>query len=183
MIVVPWMQPVGFRRDHRNHAQMEQIVRIKIEACSIDSTFPARRPAEIPYPTNVTTLSGVTWHTESGMPQKPMSRTMETRREKLDLRLTPSAKRALQVAARAAQRSVSEFVLESALARADETLPGSSPLWPQSGTVGSVPGGIVGPAPVGAPAREASERTQHLRSRPNLGDTPSYRDASAYSRC
>jgi len=47
----------------------------------------------------------------------------ETRNEKLDLRLTPSAKRALQVAAAAAHRSVSEFVLESALARAEETLP------------------------------------------------------------
>ena len=47
----------------------------------------------------------------------------ETRIEKLDLRLTPSAKRALQIAARAAHRSVSEFVLESALARAEESLP------------------------------------------------------------
>jgi uncharacterized protein (DUF1778 family) len=47
----------------------------------------------------------------------------ETRSEKLDLRLTPSAKRTLQAAARAARRSVSEFVLESALARAEETLP------------------------------------------------------------
>ena len=47
----------------------------------------------------------------------------ETRNEKLDLRLTPSAKRKLQVAAAALQRSVSEFVLESALARAEETLP------------------------------------------------------------
>jgi len=47
----------------------------------------------------------------------------ETRNEKLDLRLTASAKRALQIAAVAAQRSVSEFVLESALARAEETLP------------------------------------------------------------
>lgn len=47
----------------------------------------------------------------------------ETRNEKLDLRLTPSAKRALQTAALAAHRSVSEFVLESALARAGETLP------------------------------------------------------------
>ena len=47
----------------------------------------------------------------------------EIRNEKLDLRLTPSAKRALQVAALAARKSVSEFVLESALARADETLP------------------------------------------------------------
>ncbi len=48
---------------------------------------------------------------------------VETRNEKLDLRLTPSAKRALQSAAVAAHRSLSEFVLESALARAEETLP------------------------------------------------------------
>jgi uncharacterized protein (DUF1778 family) len=47
----------------------------------------------------------------------------ETRNEKLDLRLTPSAKRTLQTAALAAHQSVSEFVLESALARAEETLP------------------------------------------------------------
>ena len=46
-----------------------------------------------------------------------------TRTEKLDLRLTPSAKRVLQSAAAAAWRSVSDFVLESALARAEETLP------------------------------------------------------------
>jgi uncharacterized protein (DUF1778 family) len=46
-----------------------------------------------------------------------------TRSEKLDLRLTPEAKRTLNAAAAAARRSVSEFVLESALARAAETLP------------------------------------------------------------
>jgi len=45
-----------------------------------------------------------------------------TRSEKLDLRLTPGAKRALQAAAAVAHRSVSEFVLESALSRADEAL-------------------------------------------------------------
>ena len=45
-----------------------------------------------------------------------------TRSEKLDLRLTPNAKRALQAAAAASHRSVSEFVLEIALARADATL-------------------------------------------------------------
>ena len=44
------------------------------------------------------------------------------RSEKIDLRLTPSAKEKLYGAAAAAGRSVSEFVLESALARADETL-------------------------------------------------------------
>jgi uncharacterized protein (DUF1778 family) len=48
------------------------------------------------------------------------SRTL--RSEKLDLRLTRKAKTALRAAAAAANRSVSEFVLESALARADETL-------------------------------------------------------------
>jgi uncharacterized protein (DUF1778 family) len=46
-----------------------------------------------------------------------------TRSEKLDLRLTAEAKRVLQSAAAAAHRSVSEFVLESALTRAEETLP------------------------------------------------------------
>lgn len=45
------------------------------------------------------------------------------RTEKLDLRLTPNAKRILQSAAAASSRSVSEFVIESALARAAETLP------------------------------------------------------------
>lgn len=46
-----------------------------------------------------------------------------TRSEKLDLRLTPEAKRVLNAAAQAERRSVSEFVLESALARAQESLP------------------------------------------------------------
>lgn len=46
----------------------------------------------------------------------------QLRSEKLDLRLTPGAKQTLQRAAAAAQRSVSEFVLESALASAAETL-------------------------------------------------------------
>lgn len=45
-----------------------------------------------------------------------------TRSEKLDLRLTREAKRRLRAAAAASHRSVSEFVLESALARADEAL-------------------------------------------------------------
>jgi uncharacterized protein (DUF1778 family) len=44
------------------------------------------------------------------------------RNEKLDLRLTSQAKRTLQAAAATSRRSVSEFVLESALARADEAL-------------------------------------------------------------
>jgi uncharacterized protein (DUF1778 family) len=45
-----------------------------------------------------------------------------TRSEKLDLRLTRRAKTTLRAAAAASGRSVSEFVLESALARADEAL-------------------------------------------------------------
>jgi uncharacterized protein (DUF1778 family) len=46
-----------------------------------------------------------------------------TRSEKLDLRLTPEAKRMLTAAAEASRRSVTEFVLDSALDRAQETLP------------------------------------------------------------
>jgi uncharacterized protein (DUF1778 family) len=45
-----------------------------------------------------------------------------TRSEKLDLRLTRNARRALKAAASVAHRSVNEFVLESALARADKAL-------------------------------------------------------------
>lgn len=44
------------------------------------------------------------------------------RTEKIDLRLTPAAKRALQSAAEASHKTVSEFVLESALGRADHVL-------------------------------------------------------------
>ena len=44
------------------------------------------------------------------------------RSEKLDLRLTPAAKRMLHAAAAAERRSVRELVLDSALRRADETL-------------------------------------------------------------
>jgi uncharacterized protein (DUF1778 family) len=47
---------------------------------------------------------------------------MPARNEELRLRLTRDEKRALQAAAVVGHRSVSEFVLESALARADETL-------------------------------------------------------------
>jgi len=50
------------------------------------------------------------------MPQR------STRSAKRDLRLTPEAKRTLVAAAAAARCSVSEFVLESAMVRAEETL-------------------------------------------------------------
>jgi uncharacterized protein (DUF1778 family) len=44
------------------------------------------------------------------------------RTEKLDLRLTATAKRTLQNAAAASHKTVSDFVLESALTRADSVL-------------------------------------------------------------
>jgi len=47
---------------------------------------------------------------------------IRTRTEKLDLRLSAEAKHKLQAAAAVDHRSVSEFVLHSALVRAEETL-------------------------------------------------------------
>jgi uncharacterized protein (DUF1778 family) len=49
-------------------------------------------------------------------------RSRTNRTEKLDLRLTPNAKQALQTAAQATHKTLSDFVLESALARADSVL-------------------------------------------------------------
>ena len=49
-------------------------------------------------------------------------RSTPLRSEKLDLRLTPGAKQTLQRAAAVANRSVTDFVLESALASAAATL-------------------------------------------------------------
>jgi uncharacterized protein (DUF1778 family) len=49
-------------------------------------------------------------------------RTKIARTEKLDLRLTPETKELLFVAASSVHRSVSDFVLHSALERAHETL-------------------------------------------------------------
>jgi uncharacterized protein (DUF1778 family) len=46
----------------------------------------------------------------------------ERRTEKLDLRVSPAAKAKLQAAASAAHRSMSDFVMECALTRAEETL-------------------------------------------------------------
>jgi uncharacterized protein (DUF1778 family) len=51
-----------------------------------------------------------------------MAHERTTRTEKLDLRLTKSAKQTLQAAATAAHKSVSEFVLETALSEAEERL-------------------------------------------------------------
>jgi uncharacterized protein (DUF1778 family) len=49
-------------------------------------------------------------------------RKRDVRSEKLDLRLTQKVKRTLQMAAEADRKSVTEFVLESALLRAEERL-------------------------------------------------------------
>jgi uncharacterized protein (DUF1778 family) len=50
------------------------------------------------------------------------SRLLEPRTEKLDLRLSEAAKLKLQAAASLSHRAVSDFVLESALAKAEEAL-------------------------------------------------------------
>ncbi len=47
---------------------------------------------------------------------------LRNKTEKLDLRLSKSAKETLQAAASAARKSVSEFVLETALSEAEERL-------------------------------------------------------------
>lgn len=73
--------------------------------------------------------------------------TTEARTEKLDLRLTLSAKRALQSAAEAKRRSVSEFVLESALARAAETLPDRTRFGLNAGQWATFQAALDAPAP------------------------------------
>jgi uncharacterized protein (DUF1778 family) len=52
----------------------------------------------------------------------PQPRTTERRTEKVDLRVSRAAKAKLQAAAAAAHRSMSDFVMESALSKAEETL-------------------------------------------------------------
>ena len=52
-----------------------------------------------------------------------MATTTTRRAEKIDIRLTADAKETLRSAAAAQGRTVSDFVLESALQRAAETLP------------------------------------------------------------
>jgi uncharacterized protein (DUF1778 family) len=54
--------------------------------------------------------------------QEETMSTRPVRSAKLDLRLSPEAKQTLNAAARATHRSVSQFVLESALACAAEAL-------------------------------------------------------------
>jgi uncharacterized protein (DUF1778 family) len=51
-----------------------------------------------------------------------MAETTEGRSERVDLRMTPAAKRTLQQAAAIANKTVSEFLLDSSLKAAFETL-------------------------------------------------------------
>ena len=51
-----------------------------------------------------------------------MTQPRSNRTEKLDLRLSKAAKQTLQAAATAARKTVSEFVLETALSEAEERL-------------------------------------------------------------
>ena len=48
--------------------------------------------------------------------------TKTNRSEKLDIRLSPAAKRLLRSAAEARHKSISEFVLDSALSAAEDTM-------------------------------------------------------------
>ena len=56
------------------------------------------------------------------MPARSARAKRATRSEKLDLRLTPAAKQRIQAAADVQNKSVTEFVLESALNTADALL-------------------------------------------------------------
>ena len=71
----------------------------------------------------------------------------ETRNEKLDLRLTSSAKRALQSAALAAHRSVSEFVLEERPRARRGDLARSPPFRVERRTVDCLPSDLALAAP------------------------------------
>lgn len=51
-----------------------------------------------------------------------MTDTLEPRSERVDLRMTPAAKRTLQQAAAVANKTVSEFLLDSSLTAAFDTL-------------------------------------------------------------
>ena len=55
-------------------------------------------------------------------PEPSVEPSAETRTERVDLRLTPSAKRTLQRAAVASRKSMTEFVVDSALAAAFDML-------------------------------------------------------------
>ncbi|MFT4057691.1 MAG: DUF1778 domain-containing protein [Novosphingobium sp.] len=64
----------------------------------------------------------IVWHVDAVVTGGSAMATRINRTEKLDLRLTAEAKHTLAAAAQAQRRSLSEFVLESALDRAEEAL-------------------------------------------------------------
>jgi len=92
--------------------------------------------------------------------------TRTTRTEKLDLRLTPDAKRALQAGAAVTHRSVSEFVLESALARADEALADRRTFGLNAAQWKAFTGRPRCASASSAPPRAPPQRTRILRRRP-----------------
>lgn len=113
------------------------------------------------------TLSGIQGYSGMRLEGPSMSR-RAVRSEKLDLRVTPAAKRTLQAAASVSRRTVSDFVLESALARADEALAGrrvfnlNAPQWKAF------------LAALDAPPRPLP-RLQRLLTEPGFFDTPTER--------
>jgi uncharacterized protein (DUF1778 family) len=88
-----------------------------------------------------------------------------TRTEKLDLRLTRAAKLALQAAAAASHRSVSEFVLDSALSKADEALAERAGVRSERRTMERVPGRVGCSAAPSSPSGASSEGTWIFRCR------------------
>lgn len=87
------------------------------------------------------------------------------RSQKLDLRLTPAAKETLQAAAKSAHRSVSDFVLESALSRAAEALAGRQHFGLDAGQWTSFMAALE------APPRDLP-RVQHLFEEPSIFEAP-----------
>jgi uncharacterized protein (DUF1778 family) len=87
------------------------------------------------------------------------------RTEKLDLRLTPAAKQVIHAAAAATHRSVSEFVLDSALTRAEEALAERRHFGLDAERWAAFM------AALDAPARELP-RMQRLLSEPSIFDDP-----------
>ena len=64
------------------------------------------------------------------------------RTDRIDLRVYPEAKEALQAAAQLRHKSVSEFILDSALGAADEILADRPPpVWFERGAMGGFPDG------------------------------------------
>ena len=59
-----------------------------------------------------------------------MTETTEPRSERVDLRMTPAAKRTLQRAAAVNDKTLSEFLLDSGLTAASKQIPSSRKIFP-----------------------------------------------------